>query len=77
MDRLKPSVFKGFPNPPILRCGKVCLSERRTMHKWQCPKCGQKFRTEVALSRAPICNRQDRRVTHPVAMVRVATPTRA
>lgn len=47
------------------------------MHKWQCPKCGQMFKTEVALSKAPICARRDRRVTHPAQMVKVVTPTRA
>jgi rubrerythrin len=45
------------------------------MHKYQCPKCGQTFKTEVVQTTPPICARDDRRVTHPVVMVKVVTPT--
>lgn len=47
------------------------------MQKYQCPKCGQTVKTEITLSSPPICARKDRRITHPVQMVKVATPTRA
>jgi hypothetical protein len=45
------------------------------MHKYQCPKCGQTFKTEVVQTTPPICARDDRRVTHPIVMVKVVTPT--
>lgn len=45
------------------------------MHKYQCPLCGQTFKTEVVQTTLPICARRDRRVTHPVVMVKVTVPT--
>lgn len=47
------------------------------MHKWQCPKCGQQFKTEVELTKPPVCARKDRKVSHPAKMVRVLVPRRA
>jgi hypothetical protein len=47
------------------------------MHKYKCPKCGQQFSTELKLKEAPICARQDRKVTHPVKMVPLLIPQKA
>lgn len=47
------------------------------MHKYQCPKCGQVVKTEVVLTSPPVCARKDRRITHPVQMVKVVVPSRA
>lgn len=47
------------------------------MTTYECPKCKQRVRVYVALTEPPVCNRKDRRVTHPARMVPLVKPQRA